>query len=110
MVGTGRNRAEIVTSTSFERFQLPARMCHVNAIPRSGTARAERSFQHGVHQRKPRPVMGLLIAIAAIWFWSESCFTKQERRTRRRVTWTANGLITAKTMHDLFNIDTSPRR
>ena len=49
--------------------------------------------------------MGVLIAIIIIWFWSESCFTKQERRTRRRVTWLAHGAITAKTLRDLFNID-----
>jgi hypothetical protein len=49
--------------------------------------------------------MELLIMIAIVWLWSESCFTKQERRTRRRVTWGANALITAKTLRDLWNID-----
>ena len=49
--------------------------------------------------------MGALIAIAIIWFWSEGCFTKQERKTRRKWFWGANALITAKTMKDLFNID-----
>jgi hypothetical protein len=49
--------------------------------------------------------MSILIAIAIIWFWSESCFTRQERRNRRRVFWGVNGLITARTIRDLANID-----
>jgi hypothetical protein len=51
--------------------------------------------------------MGVLIAIAVIWFWSESCFDKKERKTRRRVFWGVNALITGKTVKDLFNIDKS---
>lgn len=53
--------------------------------------------------------MGILLAIALIWIWSESCFTKAERRQRRRVTWLANGLITAKTVKDILNIDKTTR-
>jgi hypothetical protein len=49
--------------------------------------------------------MELLIMIAIVWFWSGSCFTKQERRTQRRVMWIALGLITASTIRDLWNID-----
>lgn len=48
-------------------------------------------------------MMGVLIAIAVIWFWSESCFTKQERRTRRKVTWGAIGIITVRNIKDLFD-------
>ena len=53
--------------------------------------------------------MSLLIAIAVIWFWSESCFTKQERRTSRKVFWGISALITAKTLRDLWNIDKTTR-
>ena len=49
--------------------------------------------------------MGVLIAIAVIWFWSESCFTRPERVRRRKVFWGVNALITARTVRDLWNMD-----
>lgn len=49
--------------------------------------------------------MGILIAVAIVWFWSDRCFTKEERRRRRRVTLGVNALITAKTLRDLWNMD-----
>jgi hypothetical protein len=49
--------------------------------------------------------MGVLIAILIIWFWSESCFTKKERKVRRRVFWGLNALIWGKFAHDIWNID-----
>ncbi|MCB0877426.1 MAG: hypothetical protein KDC46_00390 [Thermoleophilia bacterium] len=49
--------------------------------------------------------MGTLIAIAVIWFWSESCFTPHERARRRTVFWGVNALITARTVRDLWSMD-----
>lgn len=49
--------------------------------------------------------MGALIAIVIIWFWSDRCFTPQERKINRRVFWGLQALIWGTFVRDLWNID-----